>query len=104
MGRTKIIIHYEICGDGNKIDPRECAKCLKECDPAVFLMHQTQGMEEQEKDPLNPQFWRITALYPSQCTLCFKCIDVCPENAISIFSKKNLFSKYQIIERRLSNV
>jgi len=36
------------------------------------------------KDPFDPQDWRITAVWPSVCTRCLQCIDICPENAISI--------------------
>ncbi len=82
MGKIKISINYSICGDGNKIDPRECALCMKVCDPTIFLLHQTQNVNEE--NPYDPQIWRITPLYPSLCTLCMKCVEKCPESAISI--------------------
>lgn len=83
MGKkTKITIDYSICGDGNKIDPRECCKCLQICDPAIFLMHQTIGTEE--KDPLDPQIWRVSPLWLSLCTRCMKCVELCPEKAINV--------------------
>jgi NAD-dependent dihydropyrimidine dehydrogenase PreA subunit len=81
--KTKITIDYSICGDGNKIDPRECGKCLRICEPAVFLLHQSLEAEDRD-DPFDPQIWRITPLYPSLCTRCMKCVEVCPEEAISI--------------------
>ena len=80
--KTKITIDYSICGDGNKVDPRDCVKCLQICEPALFLMHETIGAEEE--NPYDPQIWRITALYPSLCTRCMKCVEVCPEGAISV--------------------
>ncbi len=98
MGKTKIKIDYSICGNGNKIDPRECAKCMKVCDPAIFLMHQSQEKSSEERDPYDPQYWKITALYPSLCTHCQKCVEACPEDAIKIYWKDSLFSKYELIE------
>ena len=83
MGRkTKITIDYTKCGDGIGVDPRECTKCLKACEPALFLMHETLGVVEE--NPLDPQIWRITALYPSLCTKCMNCVEVCPVGAIKI--------------------
>ncbi|MHA1308417.1 MAG: 4Fe-4S binding protein [Candidatus Heimdallarchaeota archaeon] len=82
MGRkTKIIIDYTKCGDGVGVDPRDCVKCLQICEPALFLMHETLGVED---DPYDPQLWRVTALYPSLCTKCMKCVEVCPEQAIQV--------------------
>jgi ferredoxin len=83
MGKkTKIKIDYSLCGDGNKIDPRECRQCLQICEPALFLLHETLGAVEE--DPYDPQIWRITPLYPSLCTRCLKCVEVCPEQAIIV--------------------
>ncbi len=82
MGKTKIIIDYEKCGEYGKIDPRDCVKCLRACDPAVFLLHKKLGIKEE--DPQDPQHWRITAVWLSICTRCFKCIEICPEQAIEI--------------------
>ena len=80
--KTKITIDYSVCGDGNRIDPRECGKCLRICDPAIFLLHQT--LDVVEEDPNDPQIWRITPLWLSLCTRCMKCVDICPGKAIKI--------------------
>ena len=80
--KTKISIDYSVCGDGNDVDPRSCGKCLRICDPAVFLLHQTVGAEEP--DPYDPQIWRITPLWPSLCTKCMKCVEICPKQAITV--------------------
>jgi len=83
MGRkTKITIDYLKCGDGVGLDPRECSKCLRICEPAIFLLHETLGVEE--KNPYDPQIWRVTPLYPSLCTRCLKCVEVCPVEAINV--------------------
>lgn len=82
MRRVRIFIDYEKCGDGRGVDPRECGRCLRACKPAVFLLHQTLGAEEA--DPLDPQIWRVTPLWPTLCDRCGACVEVCPEGAISI--------------------
>ena len=54
MSKTKIRIDYSKCGEKGEIDPRDCTKCLKACDPCVFLMHETIGVKEENiYDPQN---------------------------------------------------
>ncbi|MGV9102804.1 MAG: ATP-binding protein [Promethearchaeia archaeon] len=83
MPKTEITIDYNKCGyeEGVNVDPRECRKCLRICDPAVFLMHPTL---EEHPDPYNPERWKITPVWPSLCMGCMKCVEVCPENAITV--------------------
>jgi NAD-dependent dihydropyrimidine dehydrogenase PreA subunit len=80
--KTKISIDYNKCGDGTGVDPRDCCKCLQVCKPAIFLLHQTMGSEE--KDPYDPKKWRVTALWPTLCNLCMKCVSECPVNAVTV--------------------
>ncbi|MEJ2294094.1 MAG: 4Fe-4S binding protein [Candidatus Lokiarchaeota archaeon] len=82
--RTKIEIDYSLCGEKGKVDPRNCGLCLKSCDPAVFVMHPRVGTEDKQEDPYDPQDWRITPIWGSLCSRCLKCVEVCPENAITI--------------------
>lgn len=79
--KTVINIDYTKCGEKGNTDPRECGICLRVCDPAVFLMHQPLGVEQ---DPYDPQLWRITAVWLSLCTRCMKCVEKCPEKAITV--------------------
>lgn len=81
MKSPKITVDYSKCGDGKGIDPRGCTLCLKACDPAIFLMHETIGVEQ---DPHDPQFWRVTPVWLSLCTRCMKCVSACPLGAISV--------------------
>jgi NAD-dependent dihydropyrimidine dehydrogenase PreA subunit len=82
LARTKITIDYRRCGDGVGVDPRECSACLRTCEPAVFLLHQTIGAVEP--DPLDPKAWRVTPMWTSLCTQCGECVTVCPQRAIEI--------------------
>ena len=52
--KTKIKIEYSICGENAKIDPRDCGLCMRACDPAVFIMHETIGAENKQEDPYDP--------------------------------------------------
>jgi NAD-dependent dihydropyrimidine dehydrogenase PreA subunit len=81
-GKTSIIIDYGACGDGVGIDPRACGKCLRICGPAVFLLHETIGA--MEENPYDPQKWRVTPLWLDLCTRCMKCVESCPEKAITV--------------------
>ena len=81
MGSPKITVDYTKCGDGVGIDPRGCTKCLRACDPAIFLMHETIGVEQGRYDP---QLWRVTPVWLSLCTRCMKCVSACPLGAISV--------------------
>ena len=82
VAKTRIAIDYSLCGDGVGVDPRQCGLCLRACAPAVFLLHETLGAVE--RDPFDPQAWRVTALWPSLCTGCGECVTACPQKAIEV--------------------
>ncbi len=81
MKKNKIKIDYQKCKSGAQIDPRDCRKCLFVCDPAVFLMHPTL---DKHPNPFDPDKWMVTPVWPSICTGCFRCVKVCPVNAITV--------------------
>ena len=89
-GKTRITIDYTKCGDGAGVDPRECGVCLRVCDRAVFLLHQTIGAREE--DSLDPTKWRVTALWLDLCTRCMKCVESCPAKAVSVRWKRSHLS------------
>ncbi|MFX1573941.1 MAG: 4Fe-4S binding protein [Promethearchaeota archaeon] len=82
MGKTKIKIDYSKCGPEGKVDPRACGRCLNVCDPCVFLLH--EDLKYEEENVYDPQHWKITAVWPSVCTRCLKCVEVCQEKAIKV--------------------
>ncbi|MEM3550588.1 MAG: 4Fe-4S binding protein [Candidatus Bathyarchaeia archaeon] len=83
MGKTRIKIDYSKCGNATGgIDPRECGRCLRVCDPAVFVRHPTLNVKQI--NPYDPQFWQVTAVWVSLCTRCGKCVEACPQKAITI--------------------
>ncbi|MHA2378737.1 MAG: 4Fe-4S binding protein [Candidatus Thorarchaeota archaeon] len=89
MGKTIVTFDYSKCHSGANIDPRECRQCLYVCDPAVLLMHPT--LNDDHPDPHNPEIWRIDAIWLSKCTGCMKCVEICPEQAITVVPGKTLY-------------
>jgi ferredoxin len=55
---------------------------MRICEPAVFQLHQSFGV--RQTDIYHPENWRITPLWPSLCTRCLKCEEVCPKGAIHV--------------------
>lgn len=45
-------------------------------------MHPT--IEDEHPDPHNPEIWQIDAIWLSKCTGCMRCVEVCPEQAITV--------------------
>jgi ferredoxin len=49
--------------------------------PAIFLRHETLGVPQ---DPIDPQTWRVTAVWLDLCNHCMKCVEGCPQGAITV--------------------
>ncbi|NHV61166.1 MAG: 4Fe-4S binding protein [Candidatus Verstraetearchaeota archaeon] len=77
----KVTIDYTKCGEKGHMDPRDCAKCLRVCDPAIFILHESPNMPI---DPVDPKYWRITPVWLSLCNMCMKCVKACPLGAITV--------------------
>ena len=70
------------CGGTRGADPRACCRCLQACAPAIFIMHESFGVVEE--NPLDPQWWSVTPMWPTLCNRCMKCVEVCPLGAVSV--------------------
>lgn len=80
-GKTRIKIDYSKCGEKGQVDPRDCGKCMRACPKPVFVLHQSF---EKNENPLDPEDWRITPILLSLCIRCLKCVDICPQKAITV--------------------
>jgi ferredoxin len=63
--------------------PQACGKCLEVCPSTVFVMYAPQ--REPHKVPQN---YVIVPAFTNFCTVCNKCTDVCPNQAIKVDIKK----------------
>ena len=81
LGRKfpKITIDLEKC-----TVPFLCKKCLQICPEAVFHVVRVMMKEERlkEMDPRIPGNYVLGVARPDRCTVCNRCIDVCPVDAI----------------------
>ena len=64
--------------------PFACKKCLEICPQAVFQTHGIKVEKGRETDPNEPGSYSLTVAYQDKCTGCDDCIEVCPEDAITI--------------------
>jgi ferredoxin len=66
--------------------PFLCKKCLQICPTAVFHVARVMSREERlkEMDPRVDGNYVIFASRRDKCTVCNKCIEVCPVDAIKI--------------------
>jgi formate hydrogenlyase subunit 6/NADH:ubiquinone oxidoreductase subunit I len=60
-------------------NPQECRECLKICPSTVFVLYAT------DREPYKKQeHWVITPSFQNFCIACYKCTEVCPNDAIKI--------------------
>lgn len=71
--------------DGAKCTvPFWCKKCLEVCPQLVFWVEGTRNERLRESDPREPGLYRLMSVRRDKCTLCNRCVEVCPEGAITI--------------------
>ena len=77
----KITIDWEKC-----TVPFLCKKCLQVCPTAVFGVFRVGAKEEKlkEMDPRIDGNYVLYVLRRDKCTVCNKCIEVCPADAVKI--------------------
>ena len=64
--------------------PLTCKKCLELCTQAVFALDTLKYVKFQENSIHDPGAYKITPRHSDKCSGCMDCVEVCPENAISI--------------------
>ncbi len=64
--------------------PFYCKKCLETCPTSVFMVAAIKVERGRETNPQEPGSFGIGAPFRDKCTGCNDCIEVCPEDAISI--------------------
>lgn len=64
--------------------PFWCKKCLQACPQVVFQVYCKQLLKLKESDPREPGIYEVLPVRRDKCNMCNKCVEVCPENAITI--------------------
>lgn len=64
--------------------PFWCKKCLQACPQLVFQVYCKQLVKYKESDPREPGIYEVVAVRRDKCNMCNKCVEVCPEDAITI--------------------
>lgn len=64
--------------------PFWCKKCLEACPHLIFWVESLRDERLKETDPREPGLYRLFAVRRDKCTLCGKCVEVCPEGAITV--------------------
>jgi formate hydrogenlyase subunit 6/NADH:ubiquinone oxidoreductase subunit I len=69
------------------LGPLDCGLCLRECPMTVFAAAPTKLLECRETDRKD---YQVYARYYDQCITCNKCVEVCPVNAITVATDRNV--------------
>ncbi len=75
----RITIDHEKC-----TTPFDCKKCLLVCPQAVLEVYPIKVEKFKETDKKEPGAYKLVGFYRDKCTMCNKCIEVCPVDAITI--------------------
>ena len=80
---TKCILPY----DPDELRPIKCLKCLYVCPHSLIMFRPFKNKKEREKGEA-PKFFEIYMVFKAYgnkfCPDCLKCVEVCPEQAITI--------------------
>lgn len=64
--------------------PFYCKKCLQICPTAVLSVSAVKVEKGRETNPQDPGAYVLKVPYQDKCSGCNECIEVCPEDAITI--------------------
>ena len=64
--------------------PFDCKGCLEACPQSVFFVQAIKVEKGRETDPREPGTYKLNPMFRDKCTGCMACIDICPEDAITI--------------------
>lgn len=64
--------------------PFDCKGCLAACPQSVFRVTAVKVVKGRETDPKDPGVYTLSAPYRDKCSGCNLCIEVCPEDALTI--------------------
>lgn len=64
--------------------PFACKQCLQICPQAVFEAIAIKQVKYKETDPKEPGAYLLVTTYRRQCSVCNRCIEVCPNGALTI--------------------
>lgn len=66
------------------VTPFACKRCVQICPTAVLAVHETKMARMEETDKYEPGNYRLRVIYRDKCSGCNQCVEVCPENALTV--------------------
>ncbi len=69
------------------LGPFDCGSCLRECPTTVFFAGPTKVTKFRETDRKD---YQVQARYVDQCIACNKCVEICPVDAITVTTDKDV--------------
>ncbi len=80
-----VVINPKIKIDRDKCTtPFDCKRCLRICPTAVFSVHAVRNERGKETDKTVAGNYALGVSYRDQCTACMKCVEDCPEGALTV--------------------
>jgi ferredoxin len=64
--------------------PMWCKKCLQVCPQMVFKIYCKKMERGKESDIREPNIYEILPVRRDKCSMCGKCVEVCPEGALTV--------------------
>lgn len=97
MKLPKVELDYTKC----KV-PLWCKQCLQQCPQMIFKIYCNKIEKGKETDAREPGTYEILPVRRDKCTMCGKCVEVCPEGAITVSFEDTVLKgtrKFDTVER-----